>query len=745
MSSESIRQSILLVHNVPLEVRQLYEGLRADYTVLFATGGPDALHLARSRAPDLILLSESMPGMDGFAVCERLKSRPDTRAIPVIFMTTASEAADEARGLSLGAVDYISNITNPLRMPIVIARLRNHMERRRSEHLLLRERAFLAAVLETSGLFVIVTDAEGTLLHINPACEQFSGITPETARGQPVWEQLCLSTTNNSRPSPDRNPMADFFSHNTLRDTQFERECSDRDSAHHLITWQLTRIIAPTAGAPEFVVITGTDISDLRQAEEKEIRAIQSRLAISALLETSLEPLPLSRQLEIALDIILFIPWLAVEFTGAIFLMNNETQKLDLTAHRDLPMPLRTACLEISLGQCLCGLAGLQRKIVYRHCLDDAHVIGYDGMPPHGHYCVPILSRNQVLGVLNLYVPHGHQRMPEEDALLTTITTTLAGIIDHRRLEQALHAERDFVSTVLGTTSALVTVLDPQGRFILFNKACEKLTGHSAQALKGQYYLWDCLLDQGEIPQVQNHISQLVAGFSPARDEHHWLTKTREKRLISWVSTTLTNEDDSVKNIISTGIDITEQRQAEKQLQHVARKDPLTGLPNRLMFHEYLLQTIAQAKRHGFCFALLFLDLDHFKAVNDSLGHEAGDQLLIEAAQRIRHALRETDLVARLGGDEFVVILGGNACQEIAKSVAGKIVETLQKNFSISDKQCYIGTSIGISNYPEQGDDPDLLLKKADQAMSAVKKGGRNHFLVYDPSMAEIPSTPTAS
>ena len=153
------------------------------------------------------------------------------------------------------------------------------------------------------------------------------------------------------------------------------------------------------------------------------------------------------------------------------------------------------------------------------------------------------------------------------------------------------------------------------------------------------------------------------------------------------------------------------------------------------MFQEYLNQALAQARRHYFQFALLFMDLDRFKEVNDTLGHDIGDLLLQEAAKRILNTLRESDIVARIGGDEFVVLLGGNADITIARRIANKIIATLCRPFILQEHTCEIGSSIGISCYPKHGENTDMLLKRADIAMYAVKKGGRNHCLVYDPAM----------
>ena len=172
--------------------------------------------------------------------------------------------------------------------------------------------------------------------------------------------------------------------------------------------------------------------------------------------------------------------------------------------------------------------------------------------------------------------------------------------------------------------------------------------------------------------------------------------------------------------------DITEHKLTEERIQRVAHHDSLTGLPNRLLFNDRLDQAISLAKRDSRQFALLYLDLDKFKPVNDTLGHTAGDELLKGVAARIRHQVRESDTVARVGGDEFTVILPDIARREDAETVAKKIIAALATPFQLgSQKQSVdIGTSIGIAVYPADARDADALVKAADAAMYSAKQVG---------------------
>jgi diguanylate cyclase (GGDEF)-like protein len=185
-------------------------------------------------------------------------------------------------------------------------------------------------------------------------------------------------------------------------------------------------------------------------------------------------------------------------------------------------------------------------------------------------------------------------------------------------------------------------------------------------------------------------------------------------------------EHGQVLGCFAVTTDITEHKLTEERIQRVAHHDSLTGLPNRLLFNDRLNQAISLAKRDSRQFALLYLDLDKFKPVNDTLGHTAGDELLKSAAARILHQIRESDTVARVGGDEFTVILPAIARREDAETVAKKIIAALATPFQLGRQMqsVDIGTSIGIALYPADAQDADALVKAADAAMYSAKQAG---------------------
>ncbi|HEY2944438.1 MAG TPA: EAL domain-containing protein [Vicinamibacteria bacterium] len=197
----------------------------------------------------------------------------------------------------------------------------------------------------------------------------------------------------------------------------------------------------------------------------------------------------------------------------------------------------------------------------------------------------------------------------------------------------------------------------------------------------------------------------------------------------------LFDESGRPRGAIGASLDITERKRAEEQIKSLAYHDSLTGLPNRRLFQDRLSVAVAQAHRNAQRLAVLFLDLDRFKSVNDSLGHAAGDRLIQEVAERLRTCLREGDTVARLGGDEFTLLLPGVAQVVDAARVAEKVLDALRVPFLIDDRELLATASIGISLYPEDGRDADTLVKNADNAMYRAKQQGRDNYQLCAPAL----------
>jgi diguanylate cyclase (GGDEF)-like protein/PAS domain S-box-containing protein len=215
--------------------------------------------------------------------------------------------------------------------------------------------------------------------------------------------------------------------------------------------------------------------------------------------------------------------------------------------------------------------------------------------------------------------------------------------------------------------------------------------------------------------------------------EHLPVTFYQDERIAGWRDNYVYKLPNG--EVVAIYDDVTKERQAEEKMHYRAHYDTLTGLPNRTLFADRLQQALATARRGESHLALMFLDLDKFKPVNDEFGHDVGDLLLIEVAKRMRNCVRESDTVSRIGGDEFVVLLPAIEAEPDAMLVAEKILSALNQPFELANHCIHISASIGVAAYPEHGSDETTLTKSADIAMYNAKNGGRNRARLYHPDM----------
>jgi diguanylate cyclase (GGDEF)-like protein/PAS domain S-box-containing protein len=270
---------------------------------------------------------------------------------------------------------------------------------------------------------------------------------------------------------------------------------------------------------------------------------------------------------------------------------------------------------------------------------------------------------------------------------------------------------------------------------VYVNPAFESITGYSAAESVGR----NCRFLQGA-QRDQPALNDLRAALRENRDAQVILQNYRKDGGLFWSQLTVSPVRDAggrVTHHIGIAQDITESVQYREQLEHQANHDTLTGLPNRNLMRDRLAQGIAYAQRHGCVLATVFIDLDNFKLINDTLGHRAGDALLQEAALRLRQCVREDDTVARLGGDEFVVLLNDQPSKESVTQAVHRLVKVLSRPISVEGHEITSTCSIGISLFPSDGGDGETLLKHADAAMYRAKAAGRNTFQFFSVEMNE--------
>jgi diguanylate cyclase (GGDEF)-like protein/PAS domain S-box-containing protein len=298
-------------------------------------------------------------------------------------------------------------------------------------------------------------------------------------------------------------------------------------------------------------------------------------------------------------------------------------------------------------------------------------------------------------------------------------------ITARKRAEQALRESVEKLRLFADNVPAITVSWDENLRCRFANKAFAAVFGLAVEDVVGKHLRE--LYGEDVFREVEDHFVQVLRGQAVTYHRTHKLANG-ESRYLEVKLLPHFGGQGKVVGCYAVTTDITEHKLTEERIQRVAHHDSLTGLPNRLLFNDRLSQAMSLAKRDSRQFALLYLDLDKFKPVNDTLGHTAGDELLQGVAARIRREVRESDTVARVGGDEFTVILPGIARREDAETVARKIVAAVAAPFQLgSQKQSVnIGTSIGIALYPADARDPDALVKAADAAMYSAKQAGNS-------------------
>ncbi len=296
----------------------------------------------------------------------------------------------------------------------------------------------------------------------------------------------------------------------------------------------------------------------------------------------------------------------------------------------------------------------------------------------------------------------------------------------------------------------IIFIVDEESRFVFANNRAEDLLGYSKNELIGEHY--SHIVEPSSLEQASHCFLERREGARATREMEIWLTckpglhfeNAKNKIAIELNSIGVYENDDEglaseEKKFSGTYVvarDITERLATEKLIHYQAYHDLLTGLPNRALFMDRLGNAISNARRESTNLAVMFLDLDRFEIVNDSLGHTSGDELLKSVSERLQKCLREGDNLARLGGDEFIVLLPNIPNEEAVHAVGSKIVEAIKQPFKVQAHEVFLTVSIGMSVFPRDGENPDTLIKHSDVAMYHTKDQGKNNYYLYQDNMS---------
>lgn len=372
-----------------------------------------------------------------------------------------------------------------------------------------------------------------------------------------------------------------------------------------------------------------------------------------------------------------------------------------------------------------------QRRTVIQN---DYQALSKKGGLPDGHaeflrhMSVPVIDAGRVVMIMGV----GNKRSPYDDGdvtILEMFANNTWALLQRNRGQQMLELH----ALVFRSSREAVMITDVDSRTLSVNKAFSVITGYSEAEMIGQ---------TPRLLKSSRHEAAFYQQMWRSIEETgHWQGEIWNRRkngdiYPQWLGiSAVKNSQDQLTGYIGVFMDISDYKEAQQRIEHMAHHDPLTGLPNRTLLRDRFQQIRARRERVDKQAAMLYLDMDHFKNINDTLGHPAGDQLLLEAARRLSDCVRDVDTVSRIGGDEFVVLLSDLNNPENMADVSQKLLDTLSRPFEIQQTAFNMSCSIGISICPDDGEDFDTLLKKADTALYQAKVKGRNNYQFFTDAM----------
>ena len=353
-----------------------------------------------------------------------------------------------------------------------------------------------------------------------------------------------------------------------------------------------------------------------------------------------------------------------------------------------------------------------------------------------GTFAFPIVSDGTVLGAMEFFSRDTCETDAALLAVLQAIGTQVGLFCRRKEADEARHDTEERLHGIVNVAIEAIIAVDHQFNIVLFNPSAQKMFGYSAEEAIGSSIE---RLIPGRLHEIhRHHVDHFVNGGDSVRKmgeamEVWGLRADGEEFLVEASISRMMQAGKPLYSVILN--DITARKSNEERLKFLANYDPLTSLPNRSLFNQRLERALAHAQRFNKGLSVLFMDLDRFKNINDTLGHEAGDSVLQAVAERLMGCVREIDVVARLGGDEFVILIEQVTDVRQAGSVGQKLIRAMAEPLLLGGHECSVTASVGISTYPADGDDGATLLKNADIAMYRAKEQGKNNVQFYTPTM----------
>lgn len=588
----------------------------------------------------------------------------------------------------------------------------------------------LSTAIEQSPVSVVITDPNAAIEYVNP---QFTRVTGFTAR-EALGKNPKILNSGLTPPATFRAMWRQLAEGRLWSGELINRRKNGETY------WEEAHIspVRDVSGQTMHYVAVKLDISERKRAEQEE----KSR---NRVLELLAKGAPLS---EILVAIVRSVEESHPRMLCSILLLDSDGKHLHTAAAPSLPDFFKAGIdgLAIGLGVGSCGTAAVTgERVIVVDIQTHPYWANFRELAARASlgssWSEPIRSASgRILGTFAIY--HHEPREPAEaESRLIEQSANLAAIaIDRSSALEALRISEEQYRLLAEHATDVIWTMDLEGRFTYISPSIEKLRGYTvAEAL--QQSLEEAFTPESRdrvITEIARAQEMLQAGlrFPDHRSEFE---QPRKDGSTVWVEITITgiyNALGEFVGMLGVSRDTTERKQIQDRIAHMAHHDTLTNLPNRALFSDRISQALVLAQRNQTQAAVMFIDLDKFKPINDVYGHAIGDQLLVEAAARLRACVRASDTVSRIGGDEFVVLLTAISCSNDALLVGEAIRLALKQPFDLAGYRLSIGSSIGVALAPDHGVDPTELCKHADIAMYYAKKSGRDNVKLFQPGMS---------
>ena len=677
---------------------------------------------------DVLLVDYRLPGMDGLELTKILREERGLD-IPIVLVTGQGSEEVAARALHLGVDDYLTKHEGyRYELPATLEKIVHLADLNREREVLKRTGQRLSRVLAASPtvLYNLIFTAQTLQTKwVSDNIVRIFGFTVEQAM-QPDWWQTHLFPADKEMVIANQAQL--MAEGHLIHEYRFI--CADKR-----IVWlrDELKLIGDAKGQPLEIIGAWQDVSEhkrvdaVRQARQSALDSIVANQSLSMILQ----------------DIACRVEAIYPDMRISILLLDPQTGQLKHGAAPSLPDFYNAAVDGLVPGEGVgsCGTAAWSGKPVivadiehhpyWADYLDFTRKVGVRAC-----WSIPYKDEaGQVLGTFAIYYDLPREPTFDELELIDEFAAITALAVQKVRAAESLRQ----AAAVFETTREGILITDLQPHIVAVNRAYSEITGFSEAEVLGK--------NPSFIKSGRHDAVFYQALWSRLVETGHWQGEIWNRRkngefYPQWLTiNTVNDERGQPYQYVGVFSDITKIKQSEARLEHLAHYDPLTNLPNRLLVQSRLHHALERAERHGHKVAVLYLDLDHFKTVNDSLGHPSGDELLSLLANRLGYRLREEDTLARLGGDEFLLVLEHIEQPEVAATVAQTMIELLTPSFRLSNGQeIYLGISIGISLFPDDASDVTELIQHADMAMYLAKQEGRNTYRFHTQALSQAAS-----